>query len=271
MDGQIKADMAQTFKNAVFKILERRGYAVIPSWRLSHYPFSSHLTRLFETFEIDCVFDVGANTGQYRDFLRSHVGYAGYIVSFEPIPDNIELLKQRAVADRKWVIEGYALGSAAGTATFNIMQSTQYSSFLNPDHSSAGDFNGGNVVAKRIEVEVQTLDSVVPALRERLGIKNAYLKLDTQGHDLQVLAGGNDQLRSIRVLQTEISLKPIYHGMPNYLETLSTLESKGFGVSGIFPINADAQFPEAVEFDCVMVSRQQRAATESAEIKATIK
>ena len=40
-----------------------------------------HLQRFFEHYKIDCVFDVGANEGQYATMLRERVGYHGHIIS----------------------------------------------------------------------------------------------------------------------------------------------------------------------------------------------
>ncbi len=247
--------MIATLTSAASKAFRKIGYTIIPTWRLAHFPFGEHLRRILQTFEIDCVLDVGANTGQYRDFLRDQVGYEGTIVSFEPIPDLVEILRSRASQDRKWFIEGCALGAASGQATFNVMVNTQFSSFLDPDHSMAESLYGQNEVAQTIAVEVKTIDGVIPALKDRLGIKRPYLKLDTQGFDLEVLRGTREQLKTIPALQTEISIKTIYHNMPNYFEAITALESLGFGISGIFPIHPELQFPEAIEFDCIMVNK----------------
>lgn len=247
--------MIATLTSAASKAFRKIGYTIIPTWRLAHFPLSEHLRKILQTFEIDCVLDVGANKGQYRDFLRDQVGYEGKIVSFEPIPDHVEILRSRASHDRKWFIEGCALGAASGQATFNVMVNTQFSSFLDPDHSNAGGFVGHNEVAQTIAVEVKTIDGVIPALKDRLGIRRPYLKLDTQGFDLEVIRGSREQLKTIPALQTEISIKTIYHNQPNYLEAITVLESLGFGISGIFPIHPELQFPEAIEFDCIMVNK----------------
>lgn len=243
------------FKNAAVKVMKKMGYTIIPTWRLTHYPLAVHLRKILQTFEIDCVLDVGANKGQYHDFLRGQVGYEGKIVSFEPIPDHVEILRSRAAEDREWFIEGCALGSTPGQATFNVMANTEFSSFLEPDHSNVGNFDGKNEVEKKLTVEVKTIDGVIPTLKEQLGIKRLYLKLDTQGFDLEVIKGSREQLKNILALQTEISIKAIYHNMPNYFEAIATLESLGFGISGIFPNNPETQFPEAFEFDCIMVNK----------------
>jgi hypothetical protein len=52
--------------------------------------------------------------------------------------------------------------------------------------------------------------------------------MDTQGYDLKVFAGAQGCLHSIQALQSEISVVPIYHNMPHYVESLVTYERAGF-------------------------------------------
>ena len=58
-----------------------------------------HRRRLFEHFAIDCVFDIGANAGQYATMLRTRVGYRGHIVSYEPIPELAAKIRAAAALD----------------------------------------------------------------------------------------------------------------------------------------------------------------------------
>jgi FkbM family methyltransferase len=145
-----------------------------------------YLRRLFNLLRIDCVLDVGANLGQYHDFLRDKVGYTGLIVSFEPIPSHAQILRDRAQqSDPDWRVEGCALGAAPGTLKFNVMADSQFSSFLTPSHREVALFRDMNKVTDEITVEVRTLDTIIPRLRQ----KNLYLNLDTQGFDLAVIKG----------------------------------------------------------------------------------
>jgi hypothetical protein len=61
---------------------------------------ASPLQELFAQLRIDTVIDVGANLGQYYEFLRDRIGFTGRIVSFEPHPDLAAQLKKRARADK---------------------------------------------------------------------------------------------------------------------------------------------------------------------------
>lgn len=245
--------MINQFKYLAFSVLSKSGYTIIPNWRLSSYPFAQHLQKIFQTLDIDCVLDVGANIGQYYDFLRTHVGYQGKVVSFEPIPEHVEILRKRAALDKNWTIQGCALGKLAGVGQFNVMANTQFSSFLDPTHEHVSSFKGKNEVSRSIPVDVKTLNEMIPILQHELGFKRIYLKLDTQGFDLEVIGGCHDQLANISALQTEVSVKPIYNDMPNYMDTIQEMQSLGFSISGIYPNNPD-HFPEAVEFDYIFVN-----------------
>lgn len=238
-------------------LLKRFGYRLLPTWRLRQYEMSKHLRRLFRQVDIRCVIDVGAFTGQYRDFLRRHVGYDGLIVSFEPVSAQVETLKQRAAVDQRWVIWPYALGSETGKRHLNVMEGASLTSFLEPDSQTVKKFDTLNVVNRREEVEIKRLDDVMPALRQLPGFPNAgntFLKLDTQGYDLEVIKGGNVSLAGIAALQTELSVLPIYREMPTYIEVMGALKGRGFDMTGVFSVSRDSLL-RIIEFDCVMINR----------------
>src|SRR5204863_2391336 len=193
---------------------------------------------LFHLLEIDCVLDVGANVGQYRTFLRDEVRYSGAIVSFEPIPEHIEVLKRVAQSDSNSFVEGCALGPAPGRRFFNVMAETQLSSFLDPSEEEVTLLHNESKILKRIEVEIKTLDQVIDGVRTSLGANNLYLKLDTQGFDLEVLRGANATLECIKALQFEASVRKLYEDSPRFEEVLKFCEKRGFLMSGIFPNNA---------------------------------
>ena len=69
---------------------------------------------------------------------------------------------------------------------------------------------------------------------------------------LTVLEGVNGYLDQLYGLQSELSIKPIYEGMPSYLEALPKMRKMGFEVSGMFPVSRDWKF-RLIEVDCVMV------------------
>ncbi len=95
---------------------------------------------------------------------------------------------------------------------------------------------------------------IFASLQERRRFERPYLKMDTQGFDLEVVRGATETLRVVPVLQTEVSVRPLYAGMPDYITSIRTLEERGFELSGLFPVVYDTSF-RVVEFDCVMANR----------------
>ena len=244
--------MLKLVKNSVLKVSRFFGYEIVPLGETKARDFALYLRAVLAHQNIDCILDVGANVGQYHDFLRDKVLYGGPIVSFEPISRNVDRLRKRARFDGAWHIEGYALGAAEGTLPLNVMVSDQFSSFLEPDNSRAPDIGELNVPRHIETVAVRTLDTVLPALRERLGFERPYLKLDTQGFDMEVLRGGRDSLSTVLALQTEASVIGIYKGMPTYMETIRYLGECDFELSGLYPVARDRSL-RLFEFDCVMI------------------
>ena len=244
--------MLQGPKQSIGAIASRLGYAIVPKWRLPNREFAEHLRQVFERYDIGCVIDVGANTGQYGRFLRDEVGFGGLILSIEPIPDCWAALRRTAAGDDAWLTLNCALGAADGEAAFNVMADSMFSSFLEPDNARVPGMAAANQVRDRIPVAVRRLDVVLAEIERDRRLPPLYLKLDTQGYDLEVLKGSGSALERISALQTELSVMPIYQGMPDWQTAIQMLSEYGFAPSGLWAVNRDPAL-RAIEFDCVMV------------------
>jgi FkbM family methyltransferase len=251
--------MLKIVKDAVLRASRSLGYDIVPLREMKERDFALHLGELLAHLEVDCVLDVGANVGQYHDFLRNKVLFEGIIVSFEPVSRHVALLQERAQRDPHWHIEPYALGARDGSLTINVMVSDQFSSFLEPDNSRVHDYDALNVPCRTESVAVKTIDAVLPDLQARHGFKRPYLKLDTQGFDIEVLEGSRQSLVGIPALQSEASVIGIYKGMPGYMDTIRYLGSRGFDITGLYPVSRDRSL-RLIEFDCVMINRSAAAA-----------
>lgn len=249
--------MALRLGNPFAGLARAFGYVLLPKRVAKYWQEISLLQRLLERLEVDCVIDVGANRGQYRDQLRELVGYRGRIFSVEPMSGLAEGLRARAAKDDAlWEIHACALGATAGTARLNVMATDVFSSFLQP--AAGNTFAEANSVVREEEVEVRTLSALLSDLRDRHGIRRPFLKLDTQGFDLEVLRGGEDVLPSIPGLQTEVAIQPLYAGMPTLEDTLAALKRYHYDIAGFAPIAPGTQFPRAVEMNCFAVHTSVR-------------
>ena len=225
-------------------------------WELMHLKkdqptLGAHLKRLLALLEIDCLLDVGGNDGQYAAMLRK-IGYRGRIVSFEPVAKTYAMLAERAARDQDWSVFHCALAAKTGRQKIRVTRSTVFASFLDPSEYSKKKYPEDMPVERVEEVRVRTLDEVLPEATQGLKSPKLFLKMDTQGYDLQVFAGAKKSLPKILALQTEISIQAIYKGMPNYLQSLDKYTKAGFVISGLYPVSRDRETLALIELDCVM-------------------
>jgi FkbM family methyltransferase len=216
-----------------------------------------HLKLLFSAYEISCILDVGAHRGEYGLWLRRN-GYRGDIVSFEPVQENFLELARVAAGDPKWHFVNYALGAENTMAPINVAFATVFSSFHTPNATALAMYGRSPTVQRSEQVEVRRLDTVLDTLPLNVSNGRIYLKLDTQGWDLEVLAGALGVLNRISALQTEVSVQPIYEGMPAMADSLAAIAERGFVPSGFFPVNFDQRFA-LMELDLVAVRKVDSA------------
>jgi FkbM family methyltransferase len=226
---------------------------------------SRQLRYLLQQLQIDTVLDVGANAGGYYRMLRQFVGYRGRVVSFEPVPAVFAELVRTAGSDRLWSGHQMALGDSDGVLEINVTQRSTMSSFLTRDEPRLRRQGYEHLlkvtdVVRKEPVAVRRLDTVFDEVVPDARDARVYLKCDTQGFDLQVVAGAERSLRQVMALQIELSIRPIYAGAPAYVEVLETMSARGFDVAGIHPVRRD-ELSRIVNFDCVMVNSSHPAVT----------
>lgn len=219
---------------------------------LSNLQLWGDLKFLLKQFEVNCVLDVGANAGQYGLGLR-RAGYLGDIVSFEPVGGAYAGLREAAAGDPAWSVYNFALGSADGENTIHVTSNSDLSSLLTPNAYSRRRFDEKIRVVGTERVSVRRLDSVLGEVTGHIERPRIFLKMDTQGYDLEAFAGLGECVGRIVGLQSEVSALPIYDGMPRLLEAVRVYESHGFELAGMYPVGWDKPTGRVLEFDCVMV------------------
>ncbi|MFO7605186.1 MAG: FkbM family methyltransferase [Desulfurivibrionaceae bacterium] len=221
--------------------------------RISKYQpnIESHLQLLFKSLDIDLVLDVGGNNGAYGLLLREF-GYEGEIISFEPVQRCYARLLRHSVNDRHWSAYNFALGPRKAEMTITVPESDDFSSFLDVAPSAKEKWSEVFATVEREVVRVERLDDVVAEMGLAPESRNVFLKLDTQGYDLEVLKGAANVIGDLKGMQSEISMIPIYQGMPNYLESLTRFHELGFKLTGLYPVARDKATLQIIEMDCVM-------------------
>ena len=140
--------MSRTTEHIVIGLVEKPGYSIIPSWRLEGRELARHLAQIFDRYAITTVFDVGANVGQYHDFLRQQVGFSGKVLSFEPQPQPqpqpAQSLRHRQAADPVWETHNLGFGNSDSELALNVMARDTFSSFRQPAADASLAFSSSN-------------------------------------------------------------------------------------------------------------------------------
>jgi FkbM family methyltransferase len=228
------------------------------------YPASDPMfgvVRLLEHFGINCVVDVGANSGGFASTIRG-LGYSGRIVSLEPLSGPFEILAAQAAKDPDWEALRVAAGDGDGDIRINIAGNGGASSSVlamldtHADAAPESRYVGAEVVPQR------RLDGLLP----KLGIEPshpAFLKLDVQGYEAAVLDGAVELFGAgaITGLQMELSLVPLYAGAITYQEGIDRAERLGMSLMGLVPGFSDPISGRLLQADAVFFSEPSTKAT----------
>jgi FkbM family methyltransferase len=206
--------------------------------------------RLLADAGITVVLDVGANCGQYATGLRRH-GYSGRIISFEPLGEPFAELSASASRDPLWRCERVALGADAGTATLHVAANGGASSSFLPMTPLLAEVAPYTEYVGDETVEVVRLDDLRADLVRP--DDRAFLKIDVQGFEHEVLQGGAHALASMRGVELELSLAALYAGQPLMHDLLGTLCGAGFTPFSFEPAFMDVRTGRVLQVDAVLV------------------
>jgi FkbM family methyltransferase len=194
---------------------------------------AAKMQRLLAYHNIDLVFDVGANIGQYAKLLRE-LGYSGRIVSFEPLSSAYSQLKAVSEKDPLWEIAPQAaIGNQEGEIIINIAGNSQSSSALpmldaHLESAPESAYSGSETV------KLSRLDTIAKDYIKS-ETKSIFLKIDVQGLEKQVLEGATAILPLVKGIKLELSLVPLYEGQVLFKEMIDIVEKLGYELYGIEP------------------------------------
>jgi FkbM family methyltransferase len=177
---------------------------------------------------ISTVLDIGANTGQFATAIR-HILPRATIHSFEPLPECHELMTRRMADDPLFHAYNVAVGDEDRTVEFMRNDFSQSSSVLPMAdlHKQAFAWSSR---ASRVNVQMNRLDTLLgPALPLAARV---LVKIDVQGFEDRVLAGGERVISSAHIVMVETSLQPLYEGQASFDQVYSMLKSYGFSYGG---------------------------------------
>jgi FkbM family methyltransferase len=182
----------------------------------------------FKEYKFKTFFDVGANVGQSVKAMRKQFPKVE-IYCFEPVKKTFELLKANTM---QLQVNYYqiAFGSKPDEIEILVNSSDDWSemnSILSP--GAAGD----SLLLIKEKIKVSTLSEFCS---DQSISKIDYLKIDTEGYDLEVLKGGTDLLKkqSVSFIEIELGMNPENHYHVDFVEVKSFLENFDYRIYGIY-------------------------------------
>lgn len=158
----------------------------------------------------DLIIDVGAYEGHWSRVARKVFPDAP-ILLVEPQAEKEALLRLAVSELGNATLHQYALASDNEEHRFFVMETG--SSLLSEN---------SNVAREIRKLKTEKLDSLADKA------SNVFLKIDVQGGELGVLAGGQQTLRVCSLVQLEVALLPYNEGAPTFLQVVRYMDEQGF-------------------------------------------
>lgn len=184
------------------------------------------------------IFDVGANEGRWIDEAMDNFNNAT-IHAFEPSEKEFNILKNKYSAEKKIILNNYALGEFKGEKKFKINYKGSLSSFYDVyentnwiERQKKNKIFNNNFTLEERKIKIDTVDNYV-------GLKNIesidILKIDTQGYEPKVLDGAIKNLNSkkIKCILLEIIFSDIYKSNVSFFEIEKNLVNNGYKLVSI--------------------------------------
>jgi len=197
---------------------------------------------------IRTVFDIGANVGSFSTSVHRLLPDAT-IYAFEPLRDCYDQMLKRLRRVSSFHGFNMALGSEEGRALIWRSAFHQASSLLPMCklHMEAFPVTAG---LSREPVKVRTLDAVAGELEIR---DNVLVKLDVQGLEDKVIAGGRGVIERTRILIVETSFRQLYEGQKLFAEIYDMVRKLGFSYRGCLGQVVDPRDGSALQADSVFL------------------
>jgi FkbM family methyltransferase len=221
---------------------------------VSRFPPPQSKERLLQDFlmqsRINCVLDVGGFVGQYVLDLRK-LGYKGRVISFEPVSDSFEKMSAKLRTDPAWSGQLYGLSDRSRDALMYTYEAGDFNSLLLLKEDAETAYSLDHTKRAKTKIKLRRLDEVLPEFLKDIGAPRVFLKMDTQGHDMNVLRGAAGVQKWIVGIQSEVPVVALYEGMPSITHILDFYRGRGFVPIGLYPVSTIASKQVSPEFDVI--------------------
>jgi FkbM family methyltransferase len=178
---------------------------------------------ILQACDYDLLLDIGAHQGQFT-LIALHTKPGIKIVAYEPQSGAADTFRKVISESGSVTLHQLALGESEGHAEINISRRTDSSSLLPTSEELPKLFKDTEHHAKE-QVRVARLDGFPEHWQEA---RRAFVKIDVQGLELQVLQGATEALKHCAFVYVECSHVELYQGQALFDEVNAFLEGNGF-------------------------------------------
>jgi FkbM family methyltransferase len=223
ISAQSNGSEAEKFILDVFSKYQSH-YACVPPYNLNWMlPDLSPVADFLHANPI-VVADIGARGGHLGeiDNLKSFLVYYG----FDADREECERLKSTPPKEfSAYEILPYYVGKDEGVVDFNIYRNSGESSRFGPNERYQRLFAPGLEIERSVRLESATLDAILRNHNLKLP---DFIKLDTQGTELEILAASPEALQHALLVESEIEFIEVYEGQPLFHDFLQFMHAHGF-------------------------------------------
>jgi FkbM family methyltransferase len=224
------------FKKTINNFLSRFGYIITKTKK--QFINIDNLFKIIIDYD-PIIFDVGANKGQSINIFKN-IYPNSFIHSFEPIAEEVEILKNLYQSNDSIKLNNVAVGDKKEKKSFNFNIISGHSSFNSVKQNTAWikkrshklKIDPLNYTLEKRDIDIIKLDDYTSENNIK---KIDILKIDTQGYESKVLNGCTNLLKknSIKVIKLELIFSEIYENPLNIYDVEKYLIPNGYKLFAI--------------------------------------
>jgi FkbM family methyltransferase len=169
------------------------------------------------------IVDVGASGGIHERWRK--LGSNVKAILFEP--DRNEFEKLVETQSKNSVVINSALAEGSESVKYHLCKKQQVSSTYIPNKLVLDKYEDSDrfEIEKTITLEADSMNNLL--LNANIG-EIDFMKIDTQGSELDIIKGASNFYENLVGLEVEVEFLELYRGQPLFSEVNSFIESKGF-------------------------------------------
>lgn len=175
------------------------------------------------------MFDVGANLGQTWEWFRNNEQGAK-IYCFEPVAETFKALEKKTENDKNCILKNIAFGNVAGEKIIKLFEG-EYSAL----NSLKDDVMNTNIQAKEERITIETLDNY--CFKNKIS-KIDFLKIDTEGYEMNVLEGAKNMLNAgkVSIIFCEVGFLKENNRNTYFADLTEWLANKEYYFNGLYQL-----------------------------------